>query len=442
MPQSAILTMGYQNESQSRKWGLVVSRIPSLVLSVLGTALLVGCGGGGSPSSTGSGSAGGGGDVAAPAPAPAEQPASDPAPLADGFVVGTNMEDGFPQLDAIATNFSLAGALQPAWGTGDIPVEGAPTDPGAFRFLCQASHLAYDDPIVFPGQKGRSHLHMFFGNTLADADSDYKSLRTSGESTCNNALNRSAYWMPALMNGRGQVVMPDYIQIYYKRFPQGHAACALGKGCIGLPRGLRFVFGRTMSGGETGHVHFACDNPGTPMVATATLAEAAKGCPIGARIGAVAEAPDCWDGVNLDSPDHRAHMANSIYTPPGKVCPASHPYMIPAFTLGAWFTVDATLDRSGDMSPDADTWYFASDRMPGMAPKVSGTTFHSDWYGAWDDPTMDKWIANCIDKRLNCSGGLLGNGEIITHSAAFTAARPHLVAAPARGATVWLFPDP
>ena len=127
--------MGYQNKSRSRKWGLVVSRIPSLVLSVLGTAFLFGCGGGGSPSSTG-GSAGGGG-VAAPAPAPPETPAPAPAPAPPpaGFVVGTNREDGFPQLDKVATNFSLAGMLQPAWGTGAIPVEQAAVDPvGAFRF--------------------------------------------------------------------------------------------------------------------------------------------------------------------------------------------------------------------------------------------------------------------------------------------------------------------
>jgi hypothetical protein len=42
----------------------------------------------------------------------------------------------------------------------------------------------------------------------------------------------------------------------------------------------------------------------------------------------------CWDGKNLDSPDHRAHVAHTVGTPPafptvsGK-CPASHPVKIP-----------------------------------------------------------------------------------------------------------------
>ena len=32
-------------------------------------------------------------------------------------------------------------------------------------------------------------------------------------------LNRSGYWMPAMLNGAGYVVRPDYVMIYYKRRP-------------------------------------------------------------------------------------------------------------------------------------------------------------------------------------------------------------------------------
>ena len=112
-------------------------------------------------------------------------------------------------------------------------------------------------------------------------------------------------------------------------------------------------------------------------------------------------------------------------------CPSTHPYRIPEFTLGAWFPVDDTLDRSGNTSTDITTWHFASDRMAGMTPQVSGMTFHADWYGAWDDSVLATWIANCIDKRLNCSGGDLGNGTQMSYSAEMNATRPHLVAIPA-----------
>ncbi len=118
------------------------------------------------------------------------------------------------ELPVIPSNFDIESELVPSWGTGEIPKSAAPDDVGAFRFICNASHLAYDDPIVYPGQSGKSHLHQFFGNTAADANSTYSSLRTTGNSTCNSQLNRSSYWMPAMMNGKGQVVRPDYVSIY------------------------------------------------------------------------------------------------------------------------------------------------------------------------------------------------------------------------------------
>ncbi len=76
-----------------------------------------------------------------------------------------------------------------------------------------------------PGQPGKAHLHQFVGNTGTNANSTYATLRTSGQSTCQNAnggpVNRSAYWFPAMLNGIGGVVKPDYWHLYYKRDPKG-----------------------------------------------------------------------------------------------------------------------------------------------------------------------------------------------------------------------------
>lgn len=344
------------------------------------------------------------------------------------------MSEGFPQLEKVANNLNRQQLLQPSWGGGYIAQQaGGPV--GEFRFLCKASHVAYDDPIVFPGQVGRSHLHMFFGNTLTSATSTYESLRTTGLSSCQSALNRSAYWIPALMNGRGQVVMPEYVSIYYKRMPYYDPLCQKDI-CVGLPRGLRFVFGRTMSGLQTapteGGVYFNCDGPGAVPAAYGNLAEAARNCPNGAVIGAIVNAPECWNGRDLDSPDHRSHMSEFIRDGFGQVsCPTSHPYRLPHFSLQAWFATDSTLDRSGDTSPTANTWYFSSDRMTGMPALTSGTTFHADWYGAWDDETLDTWMGHCINKMLNCSGGDLGNGTQMVFSNEYNNPPPRLIPVPA-----------
>lgn len=350
-----------------------------------------------------------------PTPSPTATPTPAPAPTPTGspIAVGPDAE-GIRQLASIASNFPLDGMLV------DDPVPGS-ADPdvlGAFRFTCKPSHLSYDDPIVFPGQKGRTHLHMFFGNTLADANSDYQSLRTTGDSTCNNKLNRSAYWIPALMNGYGKVILPEDIMIYYKRRPKSDPACQTGKGCIALPRGLRYIFGRTMQGiPQDDNAHFYCDG-GASGAHFRTLPEVARVCPVGAKVIAKVSAPDCWDGVNLDAPDHRSHMAYGRYDAGRPVCPATHPYRIAQFEIGAVYKVDETLDRSGDMSTSRPTWHFSSDRAEGATPLVGGSTYHADWYGAWDDDILKEWTDHCIDKKLSCSWGRLGSGRRMTFSEA------------------------
>jgi hypothetical protein len=45
--------------------------------------------------------------------------------------------------------------------------------------VCRFSHQDADDPTVFPGQAGKSHLHTFFGNTTTGAASTYESLRAA-----------------------------------------------------------------------------------------------------------------------------------------------------------------------------------------------------------------------------------------------------------------------
>jgi hypothetical protein len=288
--------------------------------------------------------------------------------------------------------------------------------------------ISYDDPIIYPNQPGAAHLHQFFGNTKANASSTYNSLRQSGESTCMSPLNRSAYWMPAMLDGVGHVVRPDHVAIYYKRRPKNDPRCTAGNfkaigTCVAVPNGIKFVFGFDPTNPKairTGAAYFNCVGNGAKPGHYATLSAALPNCPVGSRLGAVINAPKCWDGKNLDSANHRSHVSYASYGSWGyEKCPSTHPYVIPTFTMGAWFTVDANLKK----------WYLSSDHMlPGAAP---GSTFHADFFMAWD-PTVKKiWHDHCIDKLLNCSDGVLGNGQAIKQvwPKSFTAS-PRLVAVP------------
>jgi hypothetical protein len=297
-------------------------------------------------------------------------------------------------------NTTLASAGIPAVNSADIV--------GAFRFICGAGPLMYDDPIVLPGQPGRSHLHQYYGNTGADANSTFSTLRASGDSTCNNmgngtAGNRSAYWMPALFDGKGYVVKPDYVQVYYKRIPDDAAACYKNgvKICAGIPNGLRFISGFNMRAAtqsvqpgwfKCGSSLYYSNKEAMSLLTNAT-------CPAGSKLEITVASLKCWNG-QLDSSDHMAHLSGMAA---GSVCPSTHPYLLPQFTISAFYTV-----RSGD---DVSKWSLSSDSMYPNLPR--GGTLHFDYFEAWDSGVKSMWMANCIGKKLNCSAGNLGNGKAL-----------------------------
>src|SRR6185369_4842740 len=87
------------------------------------------------------------------------------------------------------------GAVGSAYDRLQNTSEVAPlTDIGQFRIPCTYSHMAFDDPIVYPGRPGAAHLHTFFGNTGTNAASTEQSIRDTGNSTClGGTINRTAY---------------------------------------------------------------------------------------------------------------------------------------------------------------------------------------------------------------------------------------------------------
>jgi hypothetical protein len=287
---------------------------------------------------------------------------------------------------------------------------------------------------VYPGQAGKAHLHQFFGNLEANASSTYESLRKSGESTCQNELNRSAYWMPAMLDGKGNVVRPDYVSVYYKRRPASDPFCTTAaKGCVQLPRGLRYVFGWDQSRPNDPQpenqqlISFKCIQEWTPTTgAYRDMVEVMKACKPGQQLMAQITTPDCWDGTRLDSPDHRSHVAQMVRDgSTGQLsCPATHPYNIAQFTLGVVYSIEA-----GD---DPALWQLASDHMLPAALRRPGASFHSDWFGAWEDSILKAWHAGCIDRMLNCSDGDLGDGRIMKRGRHYPAgkANPRLVPVP------------
>jgi hypothetical protein len=283
--------------------------------------------------------------------------------------------------DEIADNFTITttygNAAEPA---GEYGASTAPTDEGAFRFECEISHLGYDDPIVYPGQPGVSHLHHFFGNTSANAYSSYSILRQNGGGTCaGGRANRSGYWFPAVIDpGNVKVRKPDFITVYYKT-DRGEVADS-----VYIPRGLRLISGYDFANPGTDIstiMHWGCED-GSTVGMPQTIAAISPACPSNQRIFVRLDFPRCWDTVNLDTTNHRDHMSFGT----AGACPSGWKFIPGITTIIVWFSHDGSSDYS--------TWYLSSDRFNGLA-LPGGTSFHSDWWGAWSPTVTLKWQDHC-----------------------------------------------
>ncbi|MDX3685474.1 DUF1996 domain-containing protein [Streptomyces sp. NBC_01693] len=247
-----------------------------------------------------------------------------------------------------------------------------------FQANCSVNHTGSVDPIVYPGQTGKSHNHTFMGNDTTDENSTTASLGEGG-TACKAPGDLSAYWMPTLYNGDQEVRPVGPQTIYYK------AGVTDYRTVRPFPKGLRFVVGSPMQTAEEFRNHpgvvegYECGESYHNYEFPAT-------CPTSrdTQLNLRMQAPSCWDGQHLDTPDHQAHMAYPVVMGANQdVCPASHPVALPMIEFKMAWPVN------GDMS---------------QVRLASGTghSFHYDFFNAWDDATLDALVDHCIVGALQC----------------------------------------
>ncbi|MFS8101835.1 DUF1996 domain-containing protein [Lentzea alba] len=245
--------------------------------------------------------------------------------------------------------------------------------PGSeFRVTCAASHRRQDDPIVFQNQSGVSHMHEFFGNRTTDARSTLTSLR-AGSTNCNPVSDKSAYWVPTLYKN-GQAVAPDSVTIYYQGIHDRQRAVA-------HPQGLRYVVGNSKATSPD-------QNPAARWSCTTQSPSDRNflNCPPGTKVETYLDFPTCWNGRDLDSANHRDHMAFAV----GLVCPASHPVVVPRLEFLITYPVNGTgLSLGGTINGANVT----------SAP---GYTFHGDFMNAWEPAELERRVRNCINAGYIC----------------------------------------
>jgi hypothetical protein len=304
-----------------------------------------------------------------------------------------------PGFDDIASNFTVNDYITVDVGYDETCQTG--TGEGKLRFLCIESHLDYVDPILFPGEPAGAHLHHFFGNTSADENSTWSTLRQTGGGTCaGGPLNRTAYWFPAMIRPQNnKVVRPAYIELYYSaRSEIWHHSDYVSTnptyshyttyGVRNFPNGMWFIFGWKESDGATPYGVWnrgsQTSQKGTLLEVAANSVDLTDGSGRHDNIGARLESPGCWDGVL--QPTNGRSLADGFNDGAGKViCPETHPYRVPAVTL--------LLLYSHNGEADYTQWYISSDdgHGPPSGTFDGGHTFHTDWFGAWDPDIQDTW---------------------------------------------------
>ena len=286
----------------------------------------------------------------------------------------------------------------PARGASDERIkptndEPAPSTHGEFRTVCGYSHMAFDDPLVFPREPGKSHLHVFFGNTGTNAFSTAASIAGSGSSTCRGGIaNRSAYWVPATIDTRtGTPVTPAIANMYYKTGYNGIGADQVRP----FPKGLRMIAGDATNTSTKGPWRFVCVGGGADGKERREIPD----CPVGSQLNEMVFFPQCWDGRNVDSPDHKSHMSYPV----NRRCPDSHPVAIPEITFNIQYDV-----REPGISR---FWRLASDMYPSDQP--AGRSMHGDWFDGWAPAVKEAWVKGCNQAARDCHSHLLGDGRQI-----------------------------
>jgi len=302
-----------------------------------------------------------------------------------------------------ARSLAMAGAALMVLGLAVPTAQAAPgdADTAFWQMLCSLDHFGPNDPIVFPDEPGLSHMHSFYGNTTTNAGSTAASLMAAPSSCGRNmgTSDRSAYWIPSLYkkNADGSFTLvrdPNQLIFIYYRRPGG----SMGPKVKPFPIGLEMVAGNARAtSGQSPNVMFWDCGGGGPQYSSIPQ------CPSGYSTSLHAEIifPSCWNGAQLDSPDHMSNMAYA--NPDTGACPADHPVSLPEVDLSISYT---------DIAGGAQ--YELSSQL--ASPSHSPYTMHGDFFAAWEPRVQNALVGACLNAVKACldvnrDGGTLTAGD-------------------------------
>lgn len=262
-----------------------------------------------------------------------------------------------------------------------------------------------DNVIAAPGvSNGAHHFHDYIGNQVTNAFSSDEDL-AQADTSCEDQGDKSSYYWPVLrlQNGTqeqdagspgggiegnaGEIVTPKEVTLTFVGNPRGDVTA--------MPRLLRIITGDAKSfvnGPANANASWSCTG-----FEDRQLTDKYPLCPQGSDVVRTFDFQSCWDGRNIDSANHRTHMA---FMDAEGNCPSGF-QPVPQLVQRIVYDVDApSLEDGGRTTP-----LFAVDSFPEQLHKP--ITDHGDFINVFDEDLMNEMVA-CINEGRTCGAG---NGD-------------------------------
>ncbi|KAH7076304.1 hypothetical protein FB567DRAFT_452124 [Paraphoma chrysanthemicola] len=301
----------------------------------------------------------------------------------------------------------------------------APVNAGLLRFGCAQLTVQRLDPLVNPGSNPSPHIHQIIGgnsfNITMDPQKGHDLPKLSTCTSCEFSEDFSNYWTAVIYykarNGTYKRV-PQRAQqgientnggmmVYYMTDALFDTAQA--SKVTAFKPGFRMLVGSVENKDREGardfrQLTYICmQNEGTREPETLEFPK--QPCPAGIMINH--RFPTCWDGVNLDSPNHREHVsypATGTFESGGK-CPDTHPVRLPQILLETvWDT--RQFNNKADWPADG------SQPFAWSSGDNAGWGTHADYVFGWKDDSLQK----AMDSKTYVSAPTLKKQNIATQN--------------------------